>query len=116
MYNEYMAGYHAVRRVKEARNLLTEIGGAFADFIIQPTPIFGDNAAATTISRGNRPARHIELKYHYTRERVRAGDCIMLRVPTADNIADLFTKPTGGPIFRALMPHLKGLIRARAAL
>jgi hypothetical protein len=57
-----------------------------------------------------------ELKYHYTRERVRAGDCFMLRVPTADNIADLFTKPTAGPIFRALMPHLKGLIRACAAL
>jgi hypothetical protein len=60
-----MAGYHAVRRVKEARNLLTEIGGAFADFIIQPTPIFGDNVAATTISRGNRPARHIELPQHH---------------------------------------------------
>ena len=116
MYNEYMAGYHAARRVKEARNLITEIGGAIADFIIEPTPIFGDNAAATMISRGNRPARHIELKYHYTRERVRTGDCIMLRVPTADNVADLFTKPTAGPTFRALMPHLKGLVRTHATI
>jgi hypothetical protein len=62
MYNEYMAGYHAVRRVKEARNLLTEIGGAFADFIIQPTPIFGDNAAATRMPPPPRSATTASLR------------------------------------------------------
>ena len=37
--------------------------------------------------------KHIDIKYHYVREQVQAGNCIFSYIPTADNIADLFTKP-----------------------
>ncbi|MCO5578732.1 hypothetical protein L7F22_032577 [Adiantum nelumboides] len=36
--------------------------------------------------------KHIEVHYHYVRERLSAGDVSLAYVPTQDNLADLFTK------------------------
>ncbi|MCO5563759.1 hypothetical protein L7F22_017406 [Adiantum nelumboides] len=36
--------------------------------------------------------KHIEVHYHYVRERLTAGEINLAYVPTQDNVADLFTK------------------------
>ncbi|MCO5603359.1 hypothetical protein L7F22_057509 [Adiantum nelumboides] len=36
--------------------------------------------------------KHIEVHYHYVRERLSAGEISLAYVPTQDNLADLFTK------------------------
>ncbi|RYA57260.1 hypothetical protein DD599_25540 [Enterobacter cloacae complex sp. CH23B] len=36
--------------------------------------------------------KHIEVHYHYVRERLSAGKISLAYVPTQDNLADLFTK------------------------
>ncbi|MCO5589111.1 hypothetical protein L7F22_043077 [Adiantum nelumboides] len=36
--------------------------------------------------------KHIEVHYHYVRERLLAGEISLAYVPTQDNLADLFTK------------------------
>ncbi|MCO5555922.1 hypothetical protein L7F22_009466 [Adiantum nelumboides] len=36
--------------------------------------------------------KHIEVYYHYVRERLLAGEIILDYVPTQDNLADLFIK------------------------
>ena len=36
--------------------------------------------------------KHIDIKYHYVREQILAGNCIFSYIPTADNLADMFTK------------------------
>ncbi|MCO5583195.1 hypothetical protein L7F22_037103 [Adiantum nelumboides] len=37
--------------------------------------------------------KHIEVHYHYVRERLSAKEISLAYVPTQDNFADLFTKP-----------------------
>ncbi len=37
--------------------------------------------------------KHIQIRYHYIRERVGEGDVKVFHVPSADNLADLLTKP-----------------------
>ena len=37
--------------------------------------------------------KHIELDYHYARERVALGHLVTHHIPTHDQVADLFTKP-----------------------
>ncbi|XP_028214913.1 uncharacterized protein LOC114396957 [Glycine soja] len=37
--------------------------------------------------------KHIELDYHYARERVALGHLVTHHIPTNDQVADLFTKP-----------------------
>ena len=39
------------------------------------------------------PSKHIELNYHYIRERVSLGLFVTRHVPTSSQIADVFTKP-----------------------
>jgi hypothetical protein len=107
--NEYMSGYHAAKRAKEAKNLLLEIGGAAAALVSKPIKLCGDNDAATSIATERRPARHIELKYHYTRELVRQEDVVHVRVPSKSNRADIQTKGVVRPVFRHLAPLLKGI-------
>ncbi|MCO5562230.1 hypothetical protein L7F22_015856 [Adiantum nelumboides] len=36
--------------------------------------------------------KHIEVHYHYVRERLSAGEISLAYVPTQDNLTDLFTK------------------------
>ena len=37
--------------------------------------------------------KHIETKFHLVRENVFAGKIQLQTVPTAENVADIFTKP-----------------------
>jgi hypothetical protein len=37
--------------------------------------------------------KHIDIRYHYARERMRSGDICVSWIPSADNTADFFTKP-----------------------
>ena len=104
-----MSCFYAAKRAKEAKNLLTEIGGVVAALVSKPIKICGDNAAATSIAVERRPARHIELKYHYTRELVRNGDIELISVPTKHNRADIQTKPVTTTVFRFLAPLIKGM-------
>ena len=42
-------------------------------------------------------SKHIELDYHFVRERVALGLLVTHYVPTNDQVADLFTKPMSKP-------------------
>ena len=39
--------------------------------------------------------KHIEVHYHYIRERVLAGDIDLVYVSTEEQVADIFTKALG---------------------
>lgn len=38
-------------------------------------------------------SKHIDIKYHYIRSQVQSGSIILKYVSSADNVADMFTKP-----------------------
>ena len=60
-----------------------------------PTAIFTDSHSAMAVARNpffHARTKHIEVHYHYVRERFHAGEITLAYCPTQDNIADLFTK------------------------
>ena len=50
--------------------------------------------------------KHIEVHYHYVRERLSAGEISLVYVPTQDNLADLFTKALSREKFEAFRKAL----------
>ncbi|MCO5549956.1 hypothetical protein L7F22_003433 [Adiantum nelumboides] len=62
---------------------------------VEHTTIFTDSQSAKEIARNpifHARTKHIEVHYHYDRERLHAGEITLAYCPTQDNIADLFTK------------------------
>ena len=43
--------------------------------------------------------KHVEVDYHFIRERVLCKDLAISFVSGKDNLADIFTKPLPGPLF-----------------
>jgi hypothetical protein len=50
--------------------------------------------------------RHIRIEFHFIRDAIKRHDVFLEYVPSADNPADMMTKPLRGPAF----------VRHRAAL
>ena len=65
--------------------------------IVTPVKTFYDNRAAMFMSKNpeSKRCRHIDIRYHFIREMVRDQLIDLIYVPSADQIADLFTKPLG---------------------
>ena len=68
-----------------------------------------DNEAALCLTEdplSEARAKPIDIAYHHVRERVENGVLKFYFVPTAENTADIFTKPLGQELF---MRHRKSL-------
>jgi len=64
---------------------------------LPPSIIYEDNAScivlATKDSHFKPRTKHISLKYHHLKDYIRSGAIKIIKVPTASNLADIFTKP-----------------------
>jgi hypothetical protein len=67
--------------------------------------------AATRNPDFNGKMKHIDVRYHFIREKVQEGVINTMRVGSKDNIADILTKPLDRTIFQRLVA-LMGLARA----
>ena len=61
----------------------------------QPKPaiLYNDNSGAillTQNTKNNTKVKHIDICYHYIRERVEEGEIEVHRVTSANNLADMF--------------------------
>ncbi|KAI5069321.1 hypothetical protein GOP47_0015622 [Adiantum capillus-veneris] len=57
--------------------------------------IYTDSQSVFVVARNpifHARTKHIEVHYHYVKERLSAGEISLAYVPTQDNLADLFTK------------------------
>ena len=107
---EYVAASEAAREISWFRTYLADVG------LAQPasTPLFIDNSTAIRIAleEGNHARRkHINVKHHYVREQATEGYIELKWVPTADQLADFFTKPMP----RARFEQLRASIMGKAA-
>jgi hypothetical protein len=60
--------------------------------------IYMDNKGAinlTTSDMQTKRSKHINIRYHYTRDMVDQGIIQIKQIPTADMVADSYTKPLG---------------------
>lgn len=84
---------------------MTELGWAQD----KPTLLLEDNQSCIAVAKNpvqQGRIRHVNIKFHYVRECVVAGETLVSYVPTADNVADMFTKALGENTFMHLRPHL----------
>jgi hypothetical protein len=61
-----------------------------------PGVIKGDSRGAIALVKNTKDhgkVKHIDIRHHYVRELVKSGSIIFEQIPSADNLADLFTKP-----------------------
>ena len=81
--------------------------------IDKPVPVHGDNLSAIKLTSNpvfHARTKHIELEYHFVREKVLDGIIDMVAVRSEDNIADVFTKSLPKGLFEDLRSKL-GLIQ-----
>ena len=95
---EFVAATEAAREVLFFKHLFKAVR---IDVGI-PT-IFSDNTGTIQVSKD--PAqhwklKHIDTKYHFIRDNVQDGKVKIKYINTADNLADLFTKPVGKTILQ----------------
>jgi hypothetical protein len=89
---EYMAAADTAKEAIWLRDLLQELRLGRN----QPPVIHQDNQGAIFLENNaslKRNTKHIDVKAHFIRERVKAGDIVIHYCPTDDMIADIFTKP-----------------------
>jgi hypothetical protein len=95
--SEYIAAGEVAKEIQYVHALATQFG-------LRPGCISVgiDNAAAlrliedpVSMSR----TKHIDIVYHYFRERVKSGQMMFHAVPGSANCADIFTKPLGRDLF-----------------
>jgi hypothetical protein len=73
--------------------------------------VFEDNSGAFEMARSPkmRPrTKHLNIKYHHFPEEVDAGNITIHQVDTAEQWADIFTKPLGHLLFRKFRYKIMG--------
>ena len=89
---EYIGQYYATGEAIWLRGILAELGHTQAG----PTTVFADNQGAIKLSRNpefHKKSKHIDVKYHFSREVVEAGKIKFEWLSTDLMAADGLTKP-----------------------
>jgi hypothetical protein len=74
-----------------------------------PTHILTHSQSAMAVARNpvfHARTKHIDVHYHYVRERLHARDIDLVYVPTQGNVVDIFTKPLPREKFEAFRKAL----------
>lgn len=89
--SEYIAGSEAVKELVWLQRLLSDM-----DVTIEKPVLRLDNQGAIKLTKNpefHKRTKHIEVRYHFIREKFYEG-CFQLNyVNTKEQIADIFTKP-----------------------
>ena len=96
---EYIAAAMGIKEALWVRKLLAELCGS-----IPPVCLNVDNQAALALIRQptagkSGRTKHIDVQYHFIRERYQRGDVQVKFVPTDKQLADMFTKQLPGPAY-----------------
>jgi hypothetical protein len=91
---EYMALSAATQEAIYLARILSE----FLDAETEPVKMYCDNQGAIALVKNpvkHGRSKHIDIRYHFTREHVENGTIELEYVPSNFNLADPFTKPLG---------------------
>uniref|UniRef100_A0A2N9J917 Reverse transcriptase Ty1/copia-type domain-containing protein n=1 Tax=Fagus sylvatica TaxID=28930 RepID=A0A2N9J917_FAGSY len=102
---EYRALATGAAELAWLRQVLCDLG----IFLPSAPAIWCDNTSAIALASNpvfHSRTKHIEVDYHFVRERVVRGDLHLHFISTEDQLADLFTKPLSTPRFLKLTSKL----------
>jgi hypothetical protein len=102
---EFYALADVVKEVLWLKQLLIELGLK----VKLPIDIYIDNQAAIALAENpvsHQRTKHIDIRYFFLREHITAGTIKLHYVNTADNPADLLTKPASLAVFEKLVSEL----------
>jgi hypothetical protein len=88
---EYMSAAAAVKEALWLHVLLTELG-----MVVRPMLVHCDNQGALKLLKhpiASQRSKHIDVLYHFAREKVMKGDVEFVYCATGDMAADILTKP-----------------------
>ncbi|MCO5598272.1 hypothetical protein L7F22_052364 [Adiantum nelumboides] len=99
---EYRVVFTATFECVWLRRLMADLG------VGQDTAntIYTDSQSALALRVFHAHTKHIEVHYHYAKERLSAGEISLAYVPTQDNLADFFTKALSREKFKAFRKTL----------
>ncbi|XP_048424280.1 uncharacterized mitochondrial protein AtMg00810-like [Pyrus x bretschneideri] len=95
---EYKALAHCAANVFWIRSVFKDLHQS----ISVPPSIYCDNISALALSSNpvfHSKIKHLDMDYHFVREKVQRGDLMVHYIPTDDQVADVFTKGLHSPIF-----------------
>jgi hypothetical protein len=107
---EYIAGATATKEGLWVRKMLGEISGA-----VQPIDLRVDNQSAIKLITQNTAGqsgrtKHVDVQYHFIKERFQRGDLTVDFVKTQDQMADMMTKQLPGPAFKMATGIIMGCV------
>jgi hypothetical protein len=108
---EYIAAATAACQAVWLHRLLADMTGKGGG----PTTIFIDNKSAIQLCKNpvfHDRSKHIEVRYHFTRECVEAGKICAEHISTGDQLADILTKPLARVRFQELRARL-GMVNVK---
>lgn len=108
---EYVAAATAAKEAVWLRKLLKDLGRMGDD----PIVLFLDNQSAIRLVKNpefHKRTKHIDIKYHFIREKVDQGDLTFKYVCSNEQRADIFTKPFAKQRFSFLRQSLGVISRA----
>lgn len=88
---EYMALHEGAKEALWLRSLSKSL-----NIDVKFTTIYEDNLGCINIveePKDHRKTKHIDVRYHFSRDEVIEGRMKMKHIPTTEQIADMFTKP-----------------------
>ncbi|KAK2988972.1 hypothetical protein RJ640_020437 [Escallonia rubra] len=109
--SEYRSVAYAVAESYWLRQLLRDL----RVFLHRPVIVYRDNVSATYLAANpvfHARTKHIEIDFHFVREKVASGDIVVRYVSTSDQLADIFTKG----LSRLKFHQLKGILNNRHGL
>jgi hypothetical protein len=104
---EYMAVCSAVQESIYLRTIIKELGL----IVDKPTRIWMDNQSAIKLGENafsNKRAKHIDIRYHFTREKVEEGVIDLKYIETTKMVADILTKGVSPTVVRMANEALFG--------
>ena len=109
MESEFMAACAAAQESVWLQQLLQELQCTF----INPMIIFEDNKACIDFTKNpsnHQKTKHISVRYHFIRDLVQRQLLQLNPIPSADNVADIMTKPLDTKPFQFLRSKFMTII------
>jgi hypothetical protein len=102
-----LVGVHDIMPQLEWTKLFLEAQG----YTVHDTVLYQDNKSAMLLEQNGRASsskrtKHIHLRYFYVKDKVDAGTLHIEHCPTEDMLADYFTKPLQGSLFRRMRDRI----------